>query len=244
MRKALFCILLLLVGLIFSMNSGQPMFEPVVKAFNESGISFKEAGVNAWARVEDKGLDSSSEMKAVVWSISQDLGVAEGKAETVQEGKIEKVVLRGAFPGGGALSAAEICCSFEQGSGEYAVTLDISQISGRENIIDIGERVRGCISKYSSDNSVNMHMTGYEKGMLAQSERSRVISSMLADMNAHITQSIDDGSLISVCGYSGSIPFYIRCGSVKMNINAASRYSSYDDRTYFWVGTPIINIEY
>lgn len=57
-------------------------------------------------------------------------------------------------------------------------------------------------------------------------------------------EGMEDENIISVSAYSSKLKEYIKLGSEKINLNVAIRYSSFDDKTYIWVATPIIAIEY
>jgi hypothetical protein len=82
------------------------------------------------------------------------------------------------------------------------------------------------------------------RGRIPESSRDFVIEEMLSCLKGNSVDSVDYNGLKSICAYSGYIPYFIKYRNDRVNLNIASRYSSFDDRTYFWIGTPVISIEY
>ena len=59
-----------------------------------------------------------------------------------------------------------------------------------------------------------------------------------------IVEEYKEDSLLSFSIFTPYIEEYIYTGSNKMNLNIALRYNEYEDKTYIWIGTPIITIGY
>ena len=52
------------------------------------------------------------------------------------------------------------------------------------------------------------------------------------------------GHMVSLTGYSPRLENDILLAGDQINLNAAMRYSDYDDKTYIWIGTPLIATQY
>lgn len=52
------------------------------------------------------------------------------------------------------------------------------------------------------------------------------------------------GGMVSLTGYSEKLQNNIQLAGDQINLNVAMRYSNYDDKTYIWIGTPLIATEY
>ncbi len=53
-----------------------------------------------------------------------------------------------------------------------------------------------------------------------------------------------EDDILSFSIFTPYIEEYIYTGSRKMNLNIAIRFNEYEDKTYIWIGTPIITIGY
>lgn len=85
---------------------------------------------------------------------------------------------------------------------------------------------------------------GTFKGKLNKEKNSSIVKLVLEKLNARKIEGMEDESIMSVSAYTDRLKEYIKLGSEKINLNVAIRYSSFDDKTYLWVATPIIAIEY
>ena len=88
-------------------------------------------------------------------------------------------------------------------------------------------------------------LVGWISGKLSNGKRTDLqIQSFAVLAATRISEMGDDTSVWSVTGYSPRLPAGLALGDTEINVNLASRYSSYDDRTYITLGTPIIAREY
>ncbi|NLJ41604.1 MAG: hypothetical protein GX352_08360 [Clostridiales bacterium] len=78
-------------------------------------------------------------------------------------------------------------------------------------------------------------------GELRKAERESVGRGLVESLGGKDTQIMEDERLISIAGFSPHLGTDPMDG---INFRLASRYNSSEDKTYLWVGTPIITIEY
>ncbi|SRR5690606_33597831 len=91
---------------------------------------------------------------------------------------------------------------------------------------------------------ISYNLFGYYNGMLNSKQREEKCKEVLKRLGATHVDSMESDTLISLTGYVSSIGDIVETPKGPVNINVASRYNSFEDRTYIVIGTPIINIEY
>ena len=84
-------------------------------------------------------------------------------------------------------------------------------------------------------------LTGAIQGELDAKQRKSMVKDLIEVIGGKATQTMEDEQLISVAGYS---PMIDTAPMDNINFQIASRYNGYRDKTYLWIGTPIITIEY
>lgn len=70
------------------------------------------------------------------------------------------------------------------------------------------------------------------------------INKLLNAIDANEVESIKNQELISISAYSRKIDDFIISNGNKINVQVGMRYSQYYDKTYIWIGSPIIPFEY
>ena len=100
------------------------------------------------------------------------------------------------------------------------------------------------LDKYGIRSGINMCITGYYEGERGERELNKVIKKVLCSMDAKGISSIWDSGLTSICAYSPAIDNTLLLDGKKINMNLATRYNSYENKTYIWVAIPVIMIEY
>jgi hypothetical protein len=83
--------------------------------------------------------------------------------------------------------------------------------------------------------------TGNIQGKLTAEERASLVRDIIQGMNGKAIQIMEDDGLVSIAGYSPMIDTAPMDG---INFQIASRYNEYVDKTYIWIGTPLITTEY
>lgn len=72
----------------------------------------------------------------------------------------------------------------------------------------------------------------------------RISRLILDGAKAKKVNGMSEKNLISVSAYSPLIDNNIEIEGRKINMNLALRYNAFEDKTYIWLATPVITIEY
>lgn len=91
---------------------------------------------------------------------------------------------------------------------------------------------------------LDMVVIGSIPGKVSKEIAESTISSTLNAVGAYEIESIRNEELMSVSAYSRKIDDYIISKGNKINIQIGMRYSQYYDKTFIWVGSPVIPFEY
>jgi hypothetical protein len=73
--------------------------------------------------------------------------------------------------------------------------------------------------------------------------RSKIADAMTS-VKAKEVEGLSSEEVNSISAFSGNINSFVLSNNKKVNMQIAMRYSSYDDKTYIWIGSPLIHVEY
>ncbi|HHW32072.1 MAG TPA: YwmB family TATA-box binding protein [Clostridiaceae bacterium] len=127
---------------------------------------------------------------------------------------------------------------------ERHISISIVNNGEHLNIEEITKTVQAVLKKYEIEYKVNICITGSFEGKLSNSELAEICDSILSRANARKVEEMETSNMISISAYSPNIGYSIEAAGKKVNINLAVRYNSYENRTYIWLASPVIEIEY
>ena len=217
-------------------------FTPVVNAFSCSNVNFSQYNLNGWVKFNEMDLDNER-LKKVTEEIYEYIKPGDN-GKVLFDNEDKTFIIKEEDDKNNITVIVKNTYNYISGKYETSAIVDITHNGYSENISDIGEDIFSCLKNYGINPSVNMSLSGYLSGRIEEYEKNQVLNIMLKKLNAKKVEGVDSSNLTSISGYTKSIPQYIISNSKKININAASRYNSYENKTFFWWGTPLINIEY
>jgi hypothetical protein len=242
MRKTAILLILLLIGLEYPQASNNADFAPLVKAFNESKLEFQETKVNGWVKLHK--VCDENELISISRSVRGDIGFIEYNSETISSDDSKKIITTGNLQEGYITTTVESVYNEISNNVETMIVVDITQKIQQESINDIGNKLYHCLSKYGDKPYISMSIKSYTDGKMEHLNKQKVLDNIFAGLNAVKIEAISDDNLISISGYTRGLPQYVEDNNGRININIACRYSTLSNRTYFWIGTPVINVEY
>lgn len=133
-----------------------------------------------------------------------------------------------------------------KGSNKGETTIFVNPIKREKNsqINDIMKNTQDIFTQYGIKPEITTCIVGGFKGKLNRSDIDKLIAQSIKRVNGKIVDNYDEGDLISVTAYTPIFKKKIYSGNEKMNYNLAMRYNEYEEKTYVWIGTPIITISY
>ena len=236
-------IIVLVMSTITVPIQAKDSFTPVVDAFIKSELKPWASNIDGFVKLKNTCADSEK-LIAISKDICNYLMIEDAVYKVKYDNNIMKVETECNYMEGTA--NISLVNTYNNVNKEYESTIiiEITQNGKPLNINIIGDKLLKCLRKYGANPKIRMSITGYNDGKLLQYDQKLLLKSILLDLKTKKIHSIECDNLVSMSGYTEQILDSVVCDNTKVNINIASRYSSYYDRTYFWLGTPIINIEY
>lgn len=118
---------------------------------------------------------------------------------------------------------------------------DKAQTSARDGAAGA---LRRFFDEMSMEVRISKTFVGTFEGELAQRQRDSICTNLFRSAHAKVVEGMTQDGLVSKSGYSYLLAESVLSESSPINIQVAMRYNVYEGKTYLWVGTPIISLEY
>lgn len=122
--------------------------------------------------------------------------------------------------------------------------IDITLNGDVDQMLSQKQLLENIYKEERENSSISMTVVGFFDGHLNNDILNKKINAIIKILEGKKIEELQDENLISVSAYSENIKCRVKSGNKKINIQIAARYSSFDDKTFLWIGTPLINIEY
>lgn len=248
MRKK---ILLLIICALFSVSSFDAAEkapealteeEALVVSFKSTEADVLESTMSCWTKLNDRFMDIEqieAEMNRIIHRIGPDKATVVKSDEDVRLNKIVVYCSKGNRTYSIAIESVK-----QETAGETYAVIDVSMdrsyqelVAERQNIIDAVQRPEGSMHFSSC-------IIGTYKGKLGEKDVDKKSKIALQSINARKIDGMENDELRSISAFSSSVGGYKAPGNARANVQLAIRYSSYDDKTYIWIGTPLIPMGY
>ena len=100
------------------------------------------------------------------------------------------------------------------------------------------------LEKYGIDHEINISISGSVEGKLEEDETTDIFDRIMRRTGASRVEGVNDNGLVSISAFSPQISKAANVAGKRVNLNMAARYSSYEDKTYIWIASPVITTEY
>lgn len=121
-----------------------------------------------------------------------------------------------------------------------SIVWEDSNYQAEKNLQSVSEGFRALgMEPHSS-----IEMTGNYQGKLSTEKMNETASSIFSSVHAKKVEGMRDNKLVSVSAWSPNIGNDANVNGRKVNFNIALRYNEMEDKTYIWMGNPIIKTEY
>ncbi|MCT4566265.1 MAG: YwmB family TATA-box binding protein [Maledivibacter sp.] len=245
MYKKLFIyifILTLSISVVFG-NSIEPLKpELAVKtAFDVSKAKLDHININSYVRIDNNfiAIDNGSK---ICNDISEKLGMKEISIKKKIEENSYGISVKGILCGG-VYATIILRSSKLENPNESTIVIDIIETKGQYALEKLCDKIRDVLLSYGKVN-LNVNIVGYYNGFVDNKELKIIIDRLFEAVGAEGVEGIDEDNLISITGYTPNIKEHISYCGKKANINIATRLNSYENKTYIWIGTPLIVEEY
>ncbi|WP_432662600.1 YwmB family TATA-box binding protein [Wukongibacter baidiensis] len=126
---------------------------------------------------------------------------------------------------------------------ESSIVVDIIETREEYDLSQLCDKIREILKSYGKVN-LNINLAAYYDGVIDNRNLKKTIDRAFKEIDANEVEGIENDDLISITGYTPALEESLSYCGKKVNINMAARYNSYEDKTYIFIGTPLIVVEY
>ncbi|MBM7582441.1 hypothetical protein JOD02_001298 [Caldicoprobacter guelmensis] len=248
-KNVLVVLTALVLSIIFSFQS-RAIQEPVLveSIMMSLGCTIEYLDINGWCPLKG-GPKSLLELRLLAEEAAEFFGVVgDFDVFTSQSQSITQVNITGVNDRQQVVSII-ICQSkgvLNRDLGDFESYIVVNVIDHSQNVDGslFKRRVHDFLQEVGERPTVTVTYVGSFEGRLEFTKMQNICDTMLKNLRGTAVEGIHDEGFVSISGYSMLLGKGIISGGKQVNIQVAMRYNSYKDRTYMWVGTPVISIEY
>lgn len=235
-------IFILSVSIVFGNSNDRLKPEAAVNTvFLESDAKLDHININSYVIINNKFITIDKADK-ICNDISEKLNMKEVNFQKEKNDNFSQINVSGTISEG--LHGTIILQSSKlQDLRESNIVIDVIQTNNQYDLEGLCDKIRNVLSNYGKVN-LNITLSGYYDGLIDNKDIKGKITDIFKIVGAKKIEGIDQDELISITGYVPNIKEHMSYCGKKANINIASRFNSYEDRTYIWIGTPLIVLEY
>lgn len=247
MRKLFISALLIFTICAFlypTIGSTHDSIKPIEEAVLQEGADFDSAELSGFSLI-NRNFMKYSEMEKIINGLAGNIGSNKGQYNKVSgdDSEYHQVVYQDK---NAAVPFVISLQSYKLPSGNESYLIVNYYIKDKNaDIDDIYEKVGKCFAGLKVRNpQISVIVTGHYKGQLAEKDMDKKMNSIMSYLDASYHKNKMYDNLFTATGYSDKIREYIKLGSEKINVDLAMRYSSNEDKTYIWLGSPVITTDY
>lgn len=241
--------LLIILIILFTIGSAKLYYNKgssstaLKEAFIASGATLANTEFYAWAKTEK----SFEELSKIVDNLAKDMNVENNELYSrrlIGNDMIDKIEVIGTIGRGRMVNiCAQSARNKKDGEKSY-ISLSLTLGPEEFELERIHDNLINVLDKYKIEPELNICITGYFEGRMDYKNLNKVSKKILKSADAKKVNGIAESNLISVSAFAPGIDNSILVNGKKVNMNLAIRYNSYEDRTYIWLATPVITVEY
>lgn len=218
----------------------------IAKAFESSKAKFVSSEVYAWGKVTNE-LAGFDKIEQLADSFADELEVIENDAfsrKIIRNDSIDKIEIIGSSGNGKTVNIIGQLNKNEGKKAEGYISIGVNSDAPDLKLEETEEHIRGLFSRNKIKPRISSCITGFFEGKLGYEALNIISRQILKKASARKVNGVSDNNLISVSAHSPFIDDSLMVDGKKVNMNLAIRYNSYEDRTYIWLASPVITVEY
>ena len=249
MKKSILSFLLIFTSLITTSYKRQDSYYNLEKALNQTGLNLYCKNFITWGKLNEC-LTAEGDIKSLGEDIANHMGLNNYLSESSHTKDYNKFLIKSSTAMGDINITVKNLLNQSHGEDETIVIIEVMQ-SGDNLNGDADawknttmENALESLKVHGIDTTTSYCIVAYYDGHVKEGKREDTITKILKNLNARHIRDIDVDNLRSSLGYSNILPMDKKILNEKININVAYRYSKYENKSLFYIGTPVINLEY
>lgn len=236
-------IVVVLSGRLGLLRQQATVEDSLIKSIQSIKAQVMESTISAWTKINDRFMTEeqvNAEIMAIVEIIKPDKSTIDISKENNDDSV--RYTLH-ANSGSKYYSISVESVKTEKG-GETYVIMDVAIDSSYTELTTERQKLEQYFNSRSKNPEISSCIIGIYNGKLNENEMHAQISEALNAAKAKKVEALATNELNSISAFSGNINDFVLSNNKKINMQIAMRYSSYDDKTYIWIGSPLIHVEY
>lgn len=217
--------------------SNQEKVNPFNTLYQIEGIQFSELKVSAWAKINNNS-STKKHLVDILNLLEKEYNI-ELSNEWERDNNYQSVSSKADLN----LDRGIISINIISTPSETYLSINLDDLP-MENSQAQRDKLLNIFNYFQVIPAINETAICYLPGYLTVPNQEQIVYSIFDKVNGIIVEGIKDEVLVS---YSGFIPGFsdsVEVAGKKININIASRYHNIDDKTYLYMGTPLIHCQY
>lgn len=217
--------------------------EALVTSFESTGAEVMESTISCWVKLDDKFTgykQLKQQMDGIIGALKlENVMVVKDEGE---DDDLCKLVIYGTKANKAYNIALE---SLKQDTGgETYIVFDIFIDKDYKELKAERQKITELLGRAEDEINFSSCIVGTYKGRLKEKDAERKSELALQSINAKPVEGIEDDGMKSISAFSTNVGEYVVSDRQRINVQLAIRYSTYDDKTYIWIGTPLIPMGY
>lgn len=239
----IFIVSAVVVGRAIMSADAAAIEDSLVKSMESTKAQVMESTISVWSKINNKFLTADQvdkELKTIILGIDPDKSTINIVRENSDE--INKQSMSASRDNKHYFVAVE-SIKTDKG-GETYVVMDVAIDQSSKELAAERQRLESYFQDKSIKPNVSSCIVGVYDGKLTEADMSSKLADAMSSVKAKTVEGLNEEGLSSISAYSGNINNFVLSNNKKVNMQIAIRYSSYDDKTYIWIGSPLIHMEY
>lgn len=245
MKKIWVAFIVLLWGVAgFQIIQGKAAAEEnkIIQVFHTVGSEQKTSMVEYYGTYDNEYLPIK-EREELLREIAKKLGITKGlETDRTSEEKRQEISLTKNAKH--AVTTLRFITNEEGKETKQYMIASIALDKDMESALAHKKKLEKILDDYTKDSRSSANVIGTYEGKLDLDERNEVVDGILGDMGAKIVTEHRDMQLYTIYAYTTYVSDYVMQEDQAVNVNIAMRYNEEEDKTYVYVATPVLGLDY
>jgi hypothetical protein len=218
--------------------------EILLSAFQNSQFETVQANLNTWTKMNDSFVDFE-QMQKIVKETAHFLEI-KGKWKIEQkeiENERQCILTKPSKDAKTTIKIESIHDPNKNQSTTYLI-IDIILYNKYNSIPYLKKKTDEFFISKNLQSTTNITMAGSYDGLLEKKEQKRIAGIIMKQLRAKAYDTYETNQIYSVYGYTKLIDQWLMSKGNKINVNLAFRYNEYENKTYLYLASPLITVDY
>lgn len=221
----------------------KPVETSLIESMNSTNARVLESTISAWGKIQD-GFMTEKQIEEEIYALLDIIKPEKSTIKLTKESNEEqnKQTMCGSI-GSKFYNVVVESLHNEKGAETYVI-IDVSMDRSSKELLTERQKLEQYFEARNSKPNLSSCIIGVYDGRLSENDMRSKIATAMSSVKAKQVEGLHSDEINSISAFSGNINSFVLSNNKKINMQIAMRYSSYDDKTYIWIGSPLIHVEY